>query len=218
MVAALGAYHALLEAESWRGERCARALLSAMHQMFEGVYSDYARRIWAMSYLASGSWPRRPPGQLGALQKQLSARVGVGHGLLEPDAHHYRNAFAHNHIEYSPSTGSLNLFSADGWACSATPKDLRQKIIRIAHNSLTLLLRLRALAVAELLIKADLALAMPLIAEALNGHSVAAERLQQLNSRIVGQVIRRAPPPGVNIGFWCTGPDPVVAGGRTVNE
>lgn len=189
---------------SYRGMTESEALLEAIPDLIERMYSRYLRTVWVMSFLADGKWPSRPPGTLGALVKQVGQRVQTYAGLVDADAGHLRNAVAHRHAEYLPSKRSIAFRDPPaGWQKTLTPAALEAQLMAMCRVTMMLTNELRSVDFLTQYLRCGLFPLLPLLRDALRGDAVAAKALadRNLEATLTAQFLRRKPPPGTELWF-----------------
>jgi hypothetical protein len=189
------------------GERKALALLEAVPDLIECIYARHLRAVWALSFLEQGVWPSAPPGSLGALVNQAVTRVQAYPGLVDVDAGHVRNAVAHRHARYVPSTGNVDLEDPPAkWSASLTLEQLEAKLLGMWRVSVALPHSLRRIGHTEMMLRCGMFEVIPLLREGLRGDPVAIQTLADRNPKAAmeAQFVRRPPPPGTNLWFLPT--------------
>jgi|GEM_PF-5195073 len=203
----IGKFHA---AGRRRGERRAGPLFEAVPALVEKVYAKYLRSIWAMTYLAEGRWPSRPPASLGALVNQLSERLQSLPELIDRDAAHFRNAVQHQRAVYSPATRRVDLSdpknhdkpSAADWHLNLSLEDFEGRLHQMWEVASTLRTKLQALAMTDLFLRGGAFDALPYIRAALRGDQSATTLLTERNPEVAIQRLMLRGPLPANIDPW----------------
>lgn len=100
----------LRQAEQTRGERRATAVLRALGEVAEAVYSDYLITLWQLSFFRKGEMPPAQIPASGVLIKEVQRRLPDYAKLVDPDAMWMRNSAIHNPREYLVGEDALMLW------------------------------------------------------------------------------------------------------------
>jgi hypothetical protein len=211
----LSSFAALNAARRYRRERRAQKLFDAVPDLVEKVYGRYLRSMWALSFLAEGRWPSRPPGAFGALAQQASARLrGLG-TLTDADAGHFRNAVQHRDARYIPYERAVELVdgkdrsrpSPSDWGMILTLEAFEARLTEMWRVAVPLMTKLRSVVTVDLLLRSGLVAAWPLLRNALLGDAQALSALgeQNLDAAMRSEIIRSSPPTAAD--FWFLPPE-----------
>ncbi len=193
------------EAERSRGEKRIRAFLEAMPDLLERTYQRHLRMVWAMSFLAEGKWPSRPPGTLNALVGQVVPRVQVYPGLVDADAGRLRNAVAHRHIEYLPSKRTIEFFNPPtNWKLTLPRKAFEAKLKSIWRVATVLTSRLRSIANTEMMLRTGMFAQLLLMRDAARAEPAATRALEETSNSTAlrSYLVRETPPLGTDLWFF----------------